>query len=105
MTSGTKHDEGKAPLSLIPRVATELEARVMGFGKAKYGAYNYTLGFEASRLIDACLRHVYAFNGGEDLDPESGISHLAHARCCLGMLMHCIELGTITDDRFKGKTK
>jgi len=101
MSGGTKHDSGKAPLSLIPRVALEAEAQVMGFGAKKYGRHNYKQGFEYSRLLDAALRHIHAFNDGEDNDPESGISHLAHARCCLSMLLECINIGTATDDRFK----
>lgn len=101
MSGGTKHDQGKAPLSMVPLAALEPEARVMGFGAKKYGRMNYTEGFEYSRLIDACLRHVYSFQNGEDIDPESGMSHLAHARCCLGMLLHCIALGTAIDDRYK----
>lgn len=100
-THGTKHDTGKPQLSLVPRVALEEEAAVMEFGAAKYGRYNYKKGFEYSRLIDAALRHIQAFNDGEDLDPESGKSHLAHARCCLGMLMDIINLGTAKDNRYK----
>lgn len=98
---GTKNDTGKVPLSLVPYTAIEQEARVLAFGAAKYGKNNYKQGFEYSRLIDACLRHVYAFEQGEDLDLESGLSHLAHARCCLSMLMECIRIGTARDDRWK----
>lgn len=102
---GTKHDTGKAPLSLVPRIALELEARVMAMGAKKYGKFNYRAGFDYSRLIDAALRHITAFNDGQDNDEESGLSHLAHARCCLGMLLDCINLGTATDDRYKKETK
>jgi hypothetical protein len=99
LAGGTKHDSGKPPLSLIPRVALEAEARVFDFGAKKYARYNYTKGFNVSRLIDAAMRHLVAYNDGEDLDPESGESHLAHARCCTSMLMECLNLGTATDDR------
>jgi hypothetical protein len=102
---GTKHDSGKPPLTLVPKAATELEAKVYAFGAKKYGRYNYKKGFEYSRLLDAALRHLQAFNDGEDNDPESGMSHLGHARCCIGMLIDCIELGTATDDRYKREAK
>lgn len=102
---GTKHDQGKAPLSLISYAALEAEARVMGYGEKKYSRHNYKKGFPYGRLIDAALRHIGAFNSGQDLDPETGESHLAHARCCLGMLMECIHLGTATDDRYKKESK
>jgi hypothetical protein len=94
--AGTKHDSGKPPISLIPRVAIEQEALVMGFGAEKYGKGNWSNGLSYSRLIDACLRHTLAFADGEDNDPETGLSHLAHARCCLGMLL---AMPTEWDDR------
>lgn len=104
-SKGTKHDAGKPDLTLLPKVALDQEALVMGFGANKYGRYNYKAGFDYSRLTAAALRHITAFNDGEDLDPESGISHLAHARCCLGMLLDCINLGTANDNRFKKESK
>jgi len=52
-----------------------------------------------SRLIDATLRHVYAFADKESIDPESGKSHLAHARCNLAMLLYFIENEVGEDDR------
>lgn len=104
-TGGTKHDTGKPSLSLIPRVALEAEARVFGLGAVKYERFNFKKGFKYSRLIDAALRHIIAFNDGEDLDLETKESHLAHARCCLAMLLDTISLGTAEDDRFKKESK
>lgn len=104
-SGGTKYDKGKAPITLVPRVAIELEAAVMAYGAKKYARYNYKQGFDYTRLLDAALRHTLAFTDGEDTDPETGLSHLAHARCCLGMLLDCINLGTATDDRFKKEVK
>lgn len=94
-----KHDTGKVPLSLLPYAAILEEAKVFNFGAKKYSRWNYLNGFETSRLMDACMRHLFAWHWGEDIDPESGLSHLAHARCCLGMLMQNLADGTATDDR------
>ena len=102
-SSGTKHDTGKVDLSLVSRASYEAEAAALAFGEKKYGRYNYTQGFEASRLVAACLRHVTAWNDGENLDPESGLHHLGHAKACLGMLLHIEQLGTLTDDRIPKK--
>lgn len=99
--SGTKHDGGKAPLSLIPYEALVAEAEVLAFGARKYAAHNWRGGFEWTRLIDAALRHLLAFNSGEDKDPESGLSHLAHARCCLGFLLAHERSGLGVDNRYK----
>lgn len=100
-----KFDDNKPPLDLIPYSALELEARVLAFGAKKYDAHNWRQGMDWSRLIGAALRHVNAFNAGEDLDPESGLSHLGHARCCLGFLIEYQKKGLGTDDRYnKDKT-
>lgn len=99
---GTKHDTGKPDLSLVPLVAIEQIAKALMYGEKKYGRYNYLKGFDSNRLIAASLRHVTAWNSGEDNDPESGLSHLAHALAGLSMLLDCQRVGTLTDGRFKG---
>lgn len=96
---GNKFDQGKAPLSMLPRVALEQEAQVMEFGAKKYGKFNYKKGMKWSRLLDAALRHVYAYSNGENNDPETGYSHLAHARCCLGFLLEYADNNLGEDDR------
>jgi hypothetical protein len=99
MSKGKKFDNGKADLSLVPLSALEVEAQGFSFGAEKYGRWNYTKGLEASRLIAAAMRHIAAWNQGEDRDPESGVSHLGHARCNLAMLLECLRMGTLIDDR------
>lgn len=99
---GTKHDNGKPDLSLVPLIALEHEAKALMFGEKKYGRYNYTGGFEVSRLTSAALRHIYSYNNGHTLDDESRLHHLGHARACLAMLLHCEQLGTLRDNRYKG---
>ena len=98
-----KFDIGKPPLSLIPRRASEEEARVLDFGRQKYGAWNWSKGMDWSRLIDAGMRHLMAFADGESVDPESGLSHLAHARACLGFLLEYEKEHPELDDRRKRK--
>ena len=97
---GVKFDAGKPPLSLVSRVALEEEARVMDFGAKKYGRDNWRKGMDFSRLTDAALRHIYAFADGEDKDKETGLSHLAHARCCLAFLLEYEGKKLGKDDRF-----
>lgn len=101
LAQGTKHDQGKAPLSLIPRAALVAEAQVLAFGKQKYDAWNWAKGMEWSRLLDAALRHITAYADGENNDVESSLNHLAHARCCLGFLLDYVESHPELDDRRK----
>lgn len=103
MSGAVKFDSSKPPLGLIPRTALEAEAQVLAFGAEKYGRDNWRKGMEWQRMIDAALRHIVAFADGEDMDPESGYHHLAHAKCCLSFLLeyHAKQLGT--DDRAHSK--
>lgn len=97
---GKKYDSEKPPIHLIPPIAIESEALVMGFGEKKYGSYNWLKGMGWSRLVSAAMRHILSWHSGESKDPETGQSHLAHARCCLGMLMGYEAYGKGKDDRF-----
>lgn len=99
--TGTKHDTGKPRLELIPRSAIEAEARVLTHGAERYGLNNWRRGFDFSRLIGAMLRHTHAYNSGEDIDPESGLPHLAHIRATAGFLIEFMEKGLGNDDRTK----
>jgi hypothetical protein len=99
--SALKHDEGKAPMNLLSREALEQIALVMDFGKQKYDAHNWRKGFAWSRPLSAAIRHILAFNDGEDKDPESGLSHLAHAACCIMFLLEFEKTHKDLDDRFK----
>lgn len=85
---GVKHDEGKYPLHLLPVEVLEEVSRVLDFGSRKYQDWNWAKGFKWSRLYSASLRHLFAHMRGEDKDPETGISHLAHATCNLLFLMY-----------------
>lgn len=105
MAQGNKFDSGKPPLSLIPRLAQEEEAMVLAFGGKKYEYWNWAKGMQWSRLIDAAQRHMLAYADGEDVDPESGLSHLAHARCCLGFLIDYRKEHPELDDRRKRDTR
>jgi hypothetical protein len=99
---GKKYDENKPPLDLIPPEAIEDEAKAWGFGANKYGRYNFRSGIAYTRLIAAALRHLFALLRGEDNDPESGLPHEAHVRCCMGMLSVMKKTRTDLDDRYKG---
>jgi hypothetical protein len=100
--TGQKFDGDKPRLDLVSRQALEGLASVLGFGARKYAAHNWRGGIEYSRLIGAALRHINAFNDAEDLDPESGLSHIDHAQCCLMFLSDQIKRGTGLDDRYRG---
>jgi hypothetical protein len=74
---------------------------VYGFGAGKYDPTNYRKGYEFSLSISALFRHLLAFQSGENLDPESGLSHMAHVAwhaLALTQWMLDIEAGKIPAD-------
>lgn len=95
---GHKEDIGKTRLDLIPTKAIELIGQAFTHGAAKYGAHNYRKGVDYSRLYGAALRHLNAFWGGEDIDEDSGLHHLALAGAETCML---IAMDEKFDDRYK----
>ena len=98
---GTKHDQEKPRTDLLPTVPLLKIAEVLTFGAKKYEDHNWRKGIAYSRLIGAALRHLLAYNDGEDLDPESGLSHLAHLGCCVVFLLEQESKGTGVDDRYR----
>ena len=101
-TEGKKWDGGKVRVDLLSPYALEQIAKVMTFGATKYGDNNWREGIAWSRLIGALLRHTFAFMRGEDSDPETGLSHLAHAGCCIMFLLESLVTHPELDDRYKG---
>ena len=103
--TGIKHDQEKADMSLLSPIAMLRIAEVMTFGKKKYSAHNWRGGFIWSRPAAAAIRHIFAWLGGEDKDPETGLSHLAHCACCLMFLLEFETTKPELDDRFKNENK
>lgn len=91
--------------SLWPAIGKVAEA--MTFGADKYGAHNYRLGMDHGRLFSACMRHVVAVLGGDDMDNDSGLAHLAHAGASLLMLLDGVIGGHGLDTRYtvRNRTK
>ena len=104
-TGALKFDSDKLPLHLLSTEALNQTAAVLKFGALKYAEHNWRKGFAWSRPISAALRHITAFNAGEDCDPESGLSHLAHAMCCIMFLLEFEKTHKELDDRWKPEAK
>lgn len=93
----------KPDLSLIPPVALIEEAQAFQDGANKYGPYNWREKTVSARIYTAAaLRHILAYQDGEEYDPVSGVSHLAHARACLAILIDADSLGMLNDNRSIG---
>lgn len=90
----------KAPMSTLPAGVLAEMGVAMLEGKAKYGAYNYRVsGVRASVYYDALMRHIMAWWEGEDIDPDSGLSHVTKAIVTLAVLRDAQRNNMVTDDR------
>jgi hypothetical protein len=98
-TGGRKFDGDKLQYGLLPPQALKSTVDVLTFGAQKYEPDNWKYVPDSKRrYFDAAQRHLWAWKEGEQLDPESGKHHIAHALCCL---MFLIEHDTIysVDDK------
>jgi hypothetical protein len=96
---GHKDDDGKLRLDLIPPELLADTAAVLTFGAAKYGERNWEKGMRWGRVFAAAMRHLLAWWAGQDKDPETGLSHLAHVLCCVMFLATYERRGIGHDDR------
>lgn len=78
-------------------------ARQYGFGAEKYEPHNWRVGYDWSKAYAALQRHSQAFWGGEDLDPESGLPHMAAVAWHSFTLMTFMEEHPEFDDRFSSR--
>lgn len=86
--TGRKDDAGKRDFTLLPWRSVGLVVDVLAHGAAKYGRENWR-AVEAGerRYLAAAFRHLAAYAEGERIDSDSGLSHIAHAACCLLFLL------------------
>jgi len=96
---GNKFDKGKVPFHYLPVSALSEVNQVFAYGAQKYGDYNWTGGMSWTRLFNAACRHLFAWLGGQEIDEESGLPHLAHATCCCLMLLSFSKNQNGEDDR------
>lgn len=96
---GVKFDTAKiTPQYIAPEMITALSS-VLAYGAWKYSPRNWEKGMAWSRPFGGMMRHMWAWWKGENLDPETGFSHLWHAACCLMFLIAYEERKVGQDDR------
>jgi hypothetical protein len=98
-----KYDADKPAIALVPPEFIEEVAKVFGMGAKKYGLWNWrkdALTTAHSRTYSSVQRHLNAYWKGENIDPESGLPHLAHAASQIAILMiHQLDAPQM-DDRY-----
>jgi len=90
----------KAPLSTLPTGPMYEVALAMLEGARKYGRHNYrVMGVKASVYYDAAMGHLTSWWEGEDIDPASGLPHLAKAIACIAVVRDSMMMKNWVDDR------
>jgi Domain of unknown function (DUF5664) len=92
--------EKKPMLWLVPSALLIIVSKVMELGAKKYGPYNWrTKKVRSTVYITAAMRHLLSALDGEEIDPESGQPHIAHAAACCAILLDAKATGNLVDDR------
>jgi len=98
--------EGKPRMENIPLSTWDGDAAVHSLGADKYGRFNWRVDpILASTYQAAIMRHLKAWASGEDLDPESGWSHLYHIRACCAVALDAQMHDKMIDDRLTVESK
>ena len=82
-----KADKGKLELSLVNPQLIKAVAEVRMYGTEKYGDSENWRKVEPKRYVDALYRHLLAYIEGNEVDEESGLSHLSHMACNISFLL------------------
>jgi len=97
-----RHNKGKLEWDQIDFESLEPLVEVLMFGETKYSRDNWKKGQLITELLGSLFRHVIAFQKGEDLDSESGKSHIGHAMCNLMFIQYVLNNHKNFDNRKKG---
>lgn len=90
----------KAKFSVIPAGVLFDVGLAMLEGACKYGRHNYRgAGVRASVYYDAAMGHLADWWEGQNLDPDSNLSHVTKAIASLVVLRDAMFQGMLTDDR------
>ena len=90
----------KPCISVLPFTVISECGVALTEGARKYGRHNYrAMGVRASTYFDATQRHLMAWWEGEDIDPDSGLSHVTKAITSLMVLRDAEMQSMCTDDR------
>jgi hypothetical protein len=90
----------KAPFHCVSAaVMLELGLAMMEGGR-KYGTHNYRkMGVRGSVYYNATMRHVMDWWEGQDIDPDSGVSHIIKAIAGLVVMRDSMLMRNFEDDR------
>ena len=81
MEKSDRFNEGKPRWGLVHFESLVPMIRVLEFGAKKYSPENWKKGLDLREILESMQRHLAALMDGEEIDKESGISHMGHIQC------------------------
>lgn len=81
MEKAIRFNEGKPKWSLVHFKSLIPMIKVLEFGAEKYAPFNWQKPMDTTEILESLQRHLAALFDGEDLDEETGISHMGHIQC------------------------
>lgn len=95
-----KFGDNKVPMSCVPAPVLMEVGLAMLEGATKYGRHNYReSSVIGSTYYDATMRHLMDWWEGQDIDHDSGMSHITKAIASLVVLRDTMIQGTFIDNR------
>lgn len=92
----------KIQVHLVPPSLIQAAANAYEQGAIKYGAYNWRESDEVrvSTYVAAAIRHLQAFQDGENMVPDNPKAHhLGAVIASIGIIIDATAAGTLIDDR------
>jgi hypothetical protein len=80
-TKAMRHNGGKPKWSLVHFDSMLPMVEVLEFGANKYSPNNWMKGLDKKEILESTMRHLAALMDGEEVDPESLLSHMGHIQC------------------------
>lgn len=81
--AGARFNANKPEFHQLPLFSLVGVIRILEYGAKKYAPGNWLKGQPWTVPFDSMMRHMAAWQRGEELDSESGLPHLDHALCNL----------------------
>ena len=99
---GLRYDEGKPRLELLPTIALEDIASVLGAGAKKYADHNWARGMSWSKVLGCAQRHLAKLQRGLDFDlNETECFHAAQVAINMMFILQYYRTCPELDDRSK----
>ena len=96
-----RYNSGKAQWGLVHFKSLDPMVKVLEFGAKKYEPNNWKKKMDRTKLLESAQRHLAALIDGEDVDPETGESHIGHLMCNAMFFSYHFVIGKENKDAAK----